>query len=333
MPIVPMSFPEQQPGLELRKKLAAMLVSQGFFEAINYSFVDENYFDRLQLQGNDSFRKAVALLNPLSEDQKIMRTMLLPGLLQNIARNTSRQSNDIRLFEIGKVFHPVADEPLPQENMRLAGVISGRRHPGAPLLHFGSTLVDIYDCKGTVEAILQEVRIAKGVKLEFNNNSSVVPSYTEPDSCIVCRAGDRLLGHIGKIETDVLKNFGIKQAVFFFDLDLDLITEHGPEPKSFTQLPKFPSVNWDIALIVPEAVASGELLTAIDNAGEALVEAAEIFDVYQGDAIAAGHKSVAISLTYRSLEQTLDDKTVNKVHQRLIMMLEKRFQGKLREAG
>jgi phenylalanyl-tRNA synthetase beta chain len=333
MPIVPMSFPEQQPGLELRKKLASMLVSQGFFEAINYSFVDENYFDRLQLQGNDPIRKAVALLNPLSEDQKIMRTMLLPGLLQNIARNTSRQSNDIRLFEIGKVFHPVADEPLPQENMRLAGVISGRRHPGAPLLHFGSTLVDIYDCKGTVEAILQEVRIAKGVKLEFNNNSSVVPSYTEPYSCIVCRAGDRLFGHIGKIDTDVLKNFGIKQSVFFFDLDLDLITEHGPEPKSFTQLPKFPSVNWDIALIVPEAVASGELLTAIDNAGEALVEAAEIFDVYQGDAIAAGHKSVAISLTYRSLEQTLDDKTVNKVHQRLIMMLEKRFQGKLREAG
>ena len=333
MPIVPMSFPEQQPGLELRKKLAAMLVSQGFFEAINYSFVDENYFDWLQLQGNDSFRKAVALLNPLSEDQKIMRTMLLPGLLQNIARNTSRQSNDIRLFEIGKVFHPLADEPLPQENMRLAGVISGRRYPGASLLHFGSTPVDIYDCKGTVEAILQEVRIAKGVKLEFNNNSSVVPSYTEPDSCIVCRAGDRLLGHIGKIDTDVLKSFGIKQAVFFFDLDLDLITEHGPEPKSFTQLPKFPSVNWDIALIVPEAVASGELLTAIDNAGEALVEAAEIFDVYQGDAIAAGHKSVAISLTYRSLEQTLDDKTVNKVHQRLIMMLEKRFQGKLREAG
>jgi phenylalanyl-tRNA synthetase beta chain len=112
-----------------------------------------------------------------------------------------------------------------------------------------------------------------------------------------------------------------------------LRSSHGPEPKSFAQLPKFPSVNWDIALIVPETVASGELLTAIDYAGEALVEAAEIFDVYRGDAIDTGHKSVAISLTYRSLEQTLDDKTVNKVHQRLIAMLEKRFQGKLRDAG
>ena len=333
MPVVPMSFPEQQQGLELRKKLAAMLVSQDFFEAINYSFVDEGYFDRLQLQGNDPLRNAVTLLNPLSEEQKIMRTMMLPSLLQNISRNTSRQSNDIRLFEIGKVFHPLADEPLPRENMRVAGVISGRRHPGTSLLHFGTIAVDIYDCKGIVEAVLQEVRIAKGVKLEFNNESVAAPIYIQPHSCMAYRAGGKLLGYLGKIDTDVLRSFGVKQDVFFFDLDLDLLAELEPEPKSFKPLPKFPSVNWDIALIVPETVAAGELLTAIDNAGEALIETAEIFDVYRGDAIDAGHKSIAISLTYRSAEQTLDDKSLNKVHQRLITMLEERFQGKLREAG
>ncbi|UCD66081.1 MAG: phenylalanine--tRNA ligase subunit beta [Deltaproteobacteria bacterium] len=332
MPIVPMSFPEQQPGLEIRKKLSAMLVSQGFFEAVNYSFVDENYFDQLNLEENDPVRRAVALLNPLSEDQGIMRTLMLPSLLQNISRNTNRQNNDIKMFEIGKVFHPVEGEPLPDENMRVAGVISGRRYPGASLLHFGNPAVDIYDCKGTVEAILQEVRIAKAVNLEVSNESNAAPIYIQPDSYIVYRAGDKLLGYMGKIDTDVLKSFGIKQDVFFFDLDLDLITELKPEPKSFKQLPKFPSVKWDIALIVPDSVASGDLLTAIDDAGEALVESAEIFDVYRGDAIEAGNKSVAISLIYRSVEQTLDDKTVDKVHQRLIKMLEERFQGKLREA-
>ena len=333
MPIVPMSFPEQQQGLELRKKIASMLVSQGFFEAINYSFVDENYFDRLKLQSDDAIRSAVTLLNPLSEEQKIMRTMMLPSLLQNISRNTSRQSNDIRLFEIGKVFHPVADEPLPHENIRIAGVISGRRHPGATLMHFGTFPVDIYDCKGNVDTILHELRIAKAVRIEIGQGKNIAPSYIQPDSYIVYRAGDKLLGYLGKIDPDVLKSFGVKQSVFFFDLDLDLITEIKPEPKAFKPLPKFPSVNWDIALVVPEKVASGDLLTAINTAGEALVEYAEIFDVYRGDAIAAGHKSVAISLTYRSVEQTLDDQTVNKVHQRLIQMLEKRFQGKLREAG
>ncbi|KPJ99104.1 MAG: hypothetical protein AMJ60_06100 [Desulfobacterales bacterium SG8_35] len=333
MPTVPMSFPEQQQGLELRQKLAAMLVSQGFFEAINYSFVDENYFDRLQLQDENPLRNVVELLNPLSEEQKIMRTMMLPGLLQNIARNTSRQSNDIRLFEIGKVFHPIADAPLPRENMRIVGVVSGRRHPGSSLLHFGTTPIDVYDCKGIVEALLQEMRIAKHLREECKHEGEAVPSYIRPDSFIVYRAEERLLGCLGEIDAAVLKSFGVKQSVFFFDLDLDQITALESEPKSFKPLPKFPSVNWDIALIVPESVAAGELLTAIDNAGEELVEAAEIFDVYRGDAIDAGHKSVAISLTYRSVEQTLDDKAVNKVHQRLIKMLEEGFQGKLREAG
>jgi phenylalanyl-tRNA synthetase beta chain len=333
MPIVPMSFPEQEPGLKLRKKLASMLVSQGFYEAINYSFVDENYFDRLQLQGDDPIRRAVTLLNPLSEEQKIMRTMMLPSLLQNIARNTSRQNNDIRLFEIGKTFHPRVDAPLPQETMRLAGVMSGRRHPGAPLLYFGDTRVDIYDCKGMVEMILREVRIARDIKVEAGHDSKTVPSYIQPHAFLVYRVGDKRLGYLGKIDTDILKSFGIKQSVLFFDLDLDLLSGLESELKSFTPLPKFPPVNWDIALIVPERVASGELLAAITDAGETLVESAEIFDVYRGDAIAADHKSVAISLTYRSLEQTLDDKTVDKVHQRIITMLEERFHGKLRDAG
>ena len=89
---------------------------------------------------DDPVRQAVTLLNPLSEDQKIMRTMMLPSLLQNISRNTSRQNNDIRLFEIGKIFHPVDDNPLPHEDIRVAGVISGRRYPGASLLHFGNVV-------------------------------------------------------------------------------------------------------------------------------------------------------------------------------------------------
>jgi phenylalanyl-tRNA synthetase beta chain len=333
MPVVPMSFPEQQPGLELRKKLAAMLVSQGFYEAINYSFVDENYFDLLKLEENDSLRNAVELLNPLSEDQKIMRTMMLPSLLQNLSRNTSRQNNDIRLFEIGKVFHPVDGEELPNEIMGVAGLLSGRRHPGSSLLHFETAPVDVYDCKGIVEAILQEVRLSRAVSTVSGNKAGIVPSYIQPDSYIVFHAGDKMLGILGKIDTEILKGFGIKQDVFFFDLNLDMIIELRPEPISFRQLPKFPSVDRDIALVVPEAVGAGELLVAVDNAGEALVESVEIFDVYRGDSVGAGKKSVAITLTYRSVEQTLDDNTVNKVHQRLIEMLEKDFQGKLREAG
>ena len=262
-----------------------------------------------------------------------MRTMMLPSLLQNLSRNTSRQNNDIRLFEIGKVFHPVEDEPLPNENMRVAGVLSGRRHPGSSLLHFETAGVDVYDCKGIVEAILQEVRLSKAASSVSRNDTNGVPSYIQPDSYIVFQVGETILGTLGKIDTKVLKAFGIKQDVFFFDLDFDMIIGLEPELKSFRQLPKFPSVDRDIALVVSEAVAAGKLLSAIESAREALVESVEIFDVYRGDSVGSGNKSVAISLTYRSKEQTLDDNTVNKVHQRLIKMLEKDFQGKLREAG
>jgi phenylalanyl-tRNA synthetase beta chain len=333
MPQVPMSFPEQQKDLVIRKKLATLLTSQGFSEAINYSFVDQNYFDKLKLDSDDTLREAVALLNPLSEDQNIMRTLILPSLLQNIQRNTSRQNNDIRLFEIGKVFHPTGETILPNENMRLAGVLSGRRCPASSLLHYGSEAVDIYDCKGVVEEIFRELRVPDVKKAEVLGSTASVPVYLQPDAYIRFESVNQSVGYLGKVDTDVLKSFGIKQEVFFFDLDIDILTALDPEPKAYTSLPRYPSVKWDIALVLPERVPAGDLLNSISSAGETLVELAEIFDIYRGKGIDTDHKSVAISITYRSADQTLDDSTVNKVHQRLIKMLEERFDGKMREAG
>jgi phenylalanyl-tRNA synthetase beta chain len=333
MPMVPMSFPEQEIGLDIRKKLALLLTSQGFSEAINYSFVDDNYFDKLKLDSNDPLRQTVALLNPLSEDQNIMRTLVIPSLLQNIQRNTSRQNNDIRLFEIGKVFHPTGETTLPVENMRLAGVLSGRRNPASSLLHYGSETVDLYDCKGAVEEIFRELRVPNVEKKGIFDSNVDAPAYLLPETYISFESSGRIVGYMGKVDSGVLKSFGIKQDVFLFDLDVDVLTDLEPQPKNYVSLPKYPAVKWDIALIVPEKVPSGSLLEAINNAGESLVETAEIFDIYRGKGIDQGHKSVALSITYRSAEQTLDDPTVNKVHQRLIKMLEERFGGKMREAA
>ena len=333
MPMVPMSFPEQQIGLGLRSKIAVILTSQGFSEAINYSFVDRNHFDSLKLPSDDPNRQVVALLNPLSEDQNIMRSLMLPSLLQNIQRNTSRQNNDIRLFEIGKVFHPTAENELPNENMRVAGVMSGRRHPGSSQLYFGPESVDIFDCMGITESIFDELRVPDVRKVEAMSETAGIPAYLQPETYQRFDAGGQFVGYFGKVDGDVLKSFGIKQDVFFFDLDIDVITALEPAPKEFAALPKYPSVKWDIAMVVPESIAAGDLLDSIKNAGETLVESTEIFDIYKGKGIEQGHKSVALSITYRSFEQTLDDPTVNKVHQRLIKMLETRFEGRMREAG
>jgi phenylalanyl-tRNA synthetase beta chain len=262
-----------------------------------------------------------------------MRTLILPSLLQNIQRNTSRQNNDIRLFEIGKVFHPTGETTLPIENMRIAGVLSGRRNPVSSLLHYGSETVDIFDCKGTVEEIFCKLRVPDVTKAKVSGGNADTPAYLQPETYIRFESANYIVGYMGKVDTEVLKSFGIKQDVFLFDLDIDVITGLEPEPKTYTSLPRYPSVKWDIALIVPEKVPSGGLLDSIMSAGEALVESAEIFDVYRGKGIDKDHKSVALSITYRSAEQTLDDPTVNKVHQRLIKMLEERYDGKMREAG
>jgi phenylalanyl-tRNA synthetase beta chain len=262
-----------------------------------------------------------------------MRTLVIPSLLQNIQRNTSRQNNDIRLFEIGKVFHPTGETTLPVENMRLAGVLSGRRNPASSLLHYGSETVDLYDCKGAVEEIFRELRVPNVEKKGIFDSNVDAPAYLLPETYISFESSGRIVGYMGKVDSGVLKSFGIKQDVFLFDLDVDVLTDLEPQPKNYVSLPKYPAVKWDIALIVPEKVPSGSLLEAINNAGESLVETAEIFDIYRGKGIDQGHKSVALSITYRSAEQTLDDPTVNKVHQRLIKMLEERFGGKMREAA
>ena len=176
LPMVPMSFSEQDPLRELRKKLAQTLTALGFYEAINYSFVTPQHCDLLGLAADDARRQTVHLLNPLAEDQSVLRTTLLPGLLENLRRNVNHQSHDVRLFEIGKVFHPQGNTQ-PEEPFRLAAVISGRRNPGAPMLHAGETQADIFDVKGVMAQILDSLRLgAITVRLALPGRSSPLPN-------------------------------------------------------------------------------------------------------------------------------------------------------------
>ncbi len=330
LPMVPMNFSEQDPLRELRKKVVQTLTALGFYEAINYSFVAPQHCDLLGLAADDARRQSVHLLNPLAEDQSVLRTTLLPGLLENLRRNVNHQSHDVRLFEIGKVFHPL-ESGQPQEPFRLAAVVSGRRNPGAPVLHAGETPVDILDVKGVVTQILESLRLGGTITCEAGVASQELP-FAEPGSVLAVRGGEQILGWCGAFSQKTLKGFGVKQQAFFVDLDLAAFGGFSPQAKTFAPLPKFPFVKWDMALIVPEGAAAGEMLAAIHGCGEKLIERAEIFDVFQGKNIEAGKKSVAISITYRAVDRTLDDETVGKIHQKIIEMMISRFNGQLREA-
>jgi phenylalanyl-tRNA synthetase beta chain len=327
LPHVPLSFADQDPAREMRKRVATLMTAQGYNEAINYSFVTERHFDLLGLAADHPARRTVCLLNPLAEDQSVMRTMLLPGILENVKRNINHQCPDIRLFETGKVFHATGGE-RPDEEVRLVAVSSGRRNPGSPVMHFGSEVTDFYDIKACAENLLTELRCFD-VKMVAVNEP---PEYVAKSAYLALQAGEEIIGGLGRLAAGSLKSFGIKTAVYFLEMSLSKLEKVAPAAKSFKPLSRFPSVNWDLAMLVPEDVVAGRMIAAVTGCGEKIVERAEIIDVFRGESIEPGYKSVAIAVTYRDAEKTLEDEAVQKVHQKIIDLIGTRFGGKLREA-
>lgn len=327
LPHVPLSFADQDAAREMRRKVATIMIAQGYYEAINYSFVTERHADMLGLGAEHPARRTLSLLNPLAEDQSVMRTMLLPGILENVKRNINHQSPDLRLFETGKVFIPTGGE-RPDEEVRMVAVISGRRNPGAPTLHFGVETVDFYDIKGCAENLLTELR-RFDIKMVAASES---PEYVEKSSYLALQAGAEVIGGLGRVSSSCLKAFGIKTSVYFIEMSLSKLENIASVAKLFTPLSRFPSVKWDLAMLVPENVPAGEMLEAINDCGAKIFESCEIIDVFRGDSIDDGYKSVAIAITYRDADKTLEDDTVQKVHQKIIDLISTRFGGKLREA-
>jgi phenylalanyl-tRNA synthetase beta chain len=335
LPQVNLSYPEQDKNRLKRSRNTVALTSIGYSEAINYSFVSKDHADLLALSETDPRRQTVALLNPLSEEQSVMRTMLLPSLLENVKRNISFQKSAVKLFEIGKVFTSNGKDTQPLEKIRLTAVLSGNRHGENSPFYYKHDAVDIFDAKGGVEFILKNMSLTDGSNesaIRFNQpDEEKCEPFSESDQTLeICR-NDRIIGTVGKIKDEILKRFSIKHDVYYFDLDYDALCEIDPVSRKFESLPVYPSVKRDIALIVPGAVSSGELLALTRSVKDKLVESVEIFDVFQGEKIPSGHKSVALSITYRSQTKTLTEKNVEKSHSKIVRLLTDKFQGSFRD--
>jgi phenylalanyl-tRNA synthetase beta chain len=326
-----MEFPAVDVHRQTREDVYGVCTGQGYFEAINYSFTDEKHLDRLRIPEEDSRRELTRLLNPLTEEQAVMRTMLLPGLLENTCRNINYQQTDLRLFEVGKVFFQKQQGGQPVEHYQLCAVCSGRRYPGASSIHFADQQCDLLDMKGVLESLVDTLRLT-GTEgpLAYELSGQDQPYVTAGTSLLLVD-GEREIARIGEVRGDVLGDMGIKQPVFFLECDLDLLATLPRAGKQFVSIPRYPMVKRDIALLVPEDVRAGNLLAAIRNVNDTRVESADIFDVYSGKPIEKGMKSVALSVTYRSAKKTLDDGTVDKIHKKIVHSLMTEFGGRYRE--
>jgi phenylalanyl-tRNA synthetase beta chain len=325
---IPVTFPavSQDTGkpsnyLMLRQKVKRILTGLGFNEAINYSFISKAAFDRLRMEQTDIRRSAVELMNPLTEDQAVMRTTLVPGLIDAVVRNHTRQMRDVKLFETGKVFFDIKkDGPLPLEQEMLAGVWTGKRSTLS--WHDTETESDFYDIKGAVEALFRSLQITG---ISFSKAPSESCIYTQPGVTAQMDAEGASFGSVGQIHSDVQHNYGLKQKLFLFELNLEKMLALVPDIKASQPMPKFPATSRDITIIIDSNIEARELISNIEACNEKLLETILLFDIYEGKPVPEGKKSVSLRLTYRSTDRTLEDDFINMLHKDISGKLIKAF--------
>ena len=305
-------------------RLRGLMTGQGFTETVNYSFISAGAGDALLLAADDPRRRTVKILNPLSEDQGVMRTTLIPGLLETMERNLAQQMKNLKCFELGKVFTDRGPDEQPHEAEMLAGLWTGvRRETG----WYGKpSACDFFDIKGTVESLLEALQIED---VAYRAPAPGEAPYLREDAAAAIVKHDQPLGLLGELAPEVAAGFNLKQRVFVFELALARLQALIPERIEARPIPRFPSIARDITLIVPHALAADAVCRHIRSSGETLVEDVRIFDVFMGAPIPADKKSLSIRVTYRSAESTLEDEAVNTIHQRLSEQLLEAFNAQL----
>jgi phenylalanyl-tRNA synthetase beta chain len=292
------------------------LVALGYQEIISYSFIDPALSDLVC----GTATRPIRLQNPISEEMAVMRGSLLPGLLQTLQYNANRQHERLRLFETGLVFQKLGEET--RQTARLGGLLSGRRNPKN--WNNNNEISDFYDVKGDIESLLDLG--ANGAGFQFL--ATEAQGY-HPGQCAEVRAADgSSIGVIGALHPSIQREMGLDTVVYLFELDLAAVL--AAEIPVASELSRYPEVSRDLALVIDESVSSGAISQTVwENAGEFLV-GLQIFDVYQGDAVTKGKKSVALGLTWQHPSRTLSDEEINAIISSCINALQEQFNANLR---
>jgi phenylalanyl-tRNA synthetase beta chain len=292
----------------------------GFEEAINQTMTSPVAAALTPLRPGAGL---VRLQNPLNEDLSVLRPSLLPGLLQNLRVNISRQTLDVRLFEIGRVFS--FEEGKPVERLSLGLAATGHRAPEAWEAAARVAKMDYYDLKGAVESLLARLRIGP---VKFAPKSE--PSGLMEQAAIIDING-AMFGEVGLLDATVARQYDMRDPVMLAELDLQELLEEADWQRSYKPLPQFPGVQRDIAMIVAEATTHAQVMAVIAGCRKNLVESVRLFDIFAGGTIPKGKKSLAYSLTYRAPDRTLTDAEVNRVHDEIKATLKKSLQCEIRE--
>lgn len=305
-------------------KVKASLSSQGLYETISFALTNEETFNKLNIPQDSPLRKAVPIMNPLSDEYPLVRTTLLSSIFDNLARNLARKNDDVALFEVGSVFFPKAlpVTELPDEVVKIAGAITGRRN--AQGWNQANDMVDFYDAKGIIEELLANLRVTR-YTVEAGTHYAMHPGKTA-----LFKKGRDVIATVGEVHPAVLSAYGITKPVYIFELDATTVMKYMAKDLKYKALPKYPATSRDLAMLVDVDVNAADIEKAMTKAAGQNLTQITLFDVYTGKQVEEGKKSLAFSLTFQSNDKTLTDAEIDPAIEKIVVKLQKDFNANLR---
>lgn len=305
-------------------KVKTSLSSQGLYETISFALTNEETFNKLNIPQDSPLRKAVPIMNPLSDEYPLVRTTLLSSIFDNLARNLARKNDDVALFEVGSVFFPKAlpVTELPDEVVKIAGAITGRRN--AQGWNQTNDMVDFYDAKGIIEELLANLRVTR-YTVEAGTHYAMHPGKTA-----LFKKGRDVIATVGEVHPAVLSAYGITKPVYIFELDATTVMKYMAKDLKYKALPKYPATSRDLAMLVDVDVNAADIEKAMTKAAGQNLTQITLFDVYTGKQVEEGKKSLAFSLTFQSNDKTLTDAEIDPAIEKIVAKLQKDFNANLR---
>ncbi|MDE6531531.1 MAG: phenylalanine--tRNA ligase subunit beta [Lachnospiraceae bacterium] len=292
--------------LRIEQKARDIAEYCGFSQGMCYSFESPKVFDKLLIPEGDELRKAVVISNPLGEDFSIMRTLPINGMLTSLSTNYNRRNKDVRLYELGNIYRPksLPVTELPDERMQFTLGMYGEG--------------DFFTMKGVVEEFLEAV----GMKKICIYDPKAGKTFLHPGRQANIIYDDTVIGYLGEVHPMVCAGYSMKTKVYIAVLDMPSIVPMTSFDRKYTGISKYPAVARDISMVVPKEVLAGDIEKMIRQRGGKILESIRLFDIYEGDQIQEGFKSIAYSLTFRDMTKTLVDEDVNAVMKKILNGLE-----------
>lgn len=293
-------------SMRIEEEARKLAENFGFSEAMTFSFESPKVFDKLLFPEDAKEREAIKILNPLGEDYSIMRTQIIAGMLKSLATNYTRKNKDVRLYEISNIYLakslPLTDYPDERKQFALGMYGAG----------------DFFDLKGVVEEFLEQVGMKKLPK--YNGKAGIC--FLHPGRQAEVIYDGEVIGYLGEVHPQILNDFGIETEAYIANIDLRKVDERADFSVKYTGVAKYPAVTRDISLIMEKSLTAGEIEEVIRKTAGDILESLTLFDIYEGDRIEAGKKSMAYSIVFRNKEKTLEDAEIVSVMDRILKGLE-----------